>query len=99
MLYKSEIKYISPKTTIAITEFFLPALVLAADGFRHFYDDAVFIDRKRNTCDVVTSPTSPLDFILQADAEPFQSTMINLTLVMRDGDCSDKNQVIIVRVS
>ena len=81
-----------------ITEGFLPALVIAADGFRHFHDDAVFIDRKRNTCDTVTSSTSPLDFVLQADAEPFQSTLITLTVVLLGGDCSDNNQVMIMRV-
>ena len=82
----------------AITEGFLPVLVVAADGFRHFYDDAVFIDRKRSTCDVVTSSTSPLDFVLQADPEPFQSTWIMFTLVLRDGDCSDDKQVMTIRV-
>ena len=98
MLYNSEIKCISPVTTIAITEGFLPTLVVAAEGFRHFYDDTFFIDRKRSTCVIVTSSTNPLDFVLQADAKQCQSTLINLTLVLRDGDCCDDNQVTAIRV-
>ena len=69
MLYNSDTECISPITIIAITDGFLPVLVVAAEGYRHFYDDAVFIDRNRSTCDVVTSSTSPLDFVLQADPE------------------------------
>ena len=65
MLY---VTYVS-LTTTAIAEGFLPVLVVAADGFRHFSDDAVFIDRNRNTCDVVTSSMSPLDFVLETDPE------------------------------
>ena len=98
MLYNLEIKYIYPVPTIAITEGFLPTLVVAAEGFRHSYNDAFFIDRKRSTCDVVTSSTNPLDFVLQADAKQFHSTLINLTLVLRDGDCCDDNQVTAIRV-
>ena len=101
MLYNSEIQYsISPITATGITEGFLPAvgIVVAADGFRHVYDDAAFVDGNRSTCDIVTSSTSPLDFVLQADPEPFESTLINLTVVLRHGDCSDNNQVMIVRV-
>ena len=84
--------YVSP-----ITGGFLPPLVVAADGFRHFYDDAVFIDRKRSTCDVVTSSTNPLDFVLQTNAEPFLSTLIKITVVLREGDCSDDQQVMVIR--
>ena len=94
MLY---VTYVS-LTTTAIAEGFLPALVVAAEGFRHFSDDAVFIDRNRNTCDVVTSSMSPLDFVLETDPEPYQSTLIIVTVVLRDGDCQDAEQVMIVRV-
>ena len=58
----------------------------------------MFTDRKRSTCDVVTSSRSPLDFVLQADAGILQSTLANLTLTLRDGDCDDSNQVKTTRV-
>ena len=65
-----------------------------ATGFRDFGDCAVFTDRKWKTCDKVTSSTSPRDFILRANVSQCQNEA-RLRVVLKDGDCSDKNQVIV----
>ena len=71
-----------------------PVTVTAiATGFRDFGDCAVFTDRKWRTCEKVTSSTSPRDFILRADVSQCQNEA-RIRVALKDGDCSDKNQVI-----
>jgi hypothetical protein len=65
-----------------------------ATGFRDFGDCAVFTDRKWRTCDKVTSSTSPRDFFLRANVSLCQNEA-RIRVVLKDGDCSDKNQVIV----
>ena len=69
-----------------------PATVAIATGFSEFGDCAVFTDDNRNTCDVVTSATNPLDFVLRMNLWQSQNAFtVNVTL--RDGDCGDNSQV------
>ena len=65
-----------------------------ATGFRDFGDCAVFTDRKRRTCDKVTSSTTPRDFLLRADVSQCRNEA-RIRVALKDGDCSDKNQVIV----
>ena len=69
-------------------------LTALAEGCRDFGDCAVFTDRKRKTCAEVTSSTNPLDFVLRANVSQCQNEA-RIRLVLKDGDCSDKNQVIV----
>ena len=63
-----------------------------ATGYRDFGDCAVFIDFKANTCAVVTTSTSPLDFVLKANVSTSQN-LSSVGLALKDGDCSDTTQV------
>ena len=77
---------------------FFPAdsgVVAVATGFREFGDCAVFTDHDLETCAEVTSSDNPLDFILNANVSKWQNTA-NVSISLRDGECSDNNQVIIV---
>ena len=65
-----------------------------AKGYRDFGDCAVFTDRKRKTCADVTSSNNPFDFVLRANVSRCQNEA-RIRLVLKDGDCSDKNQVIV----
>ncbi|KAK2188358.1 hypothetical protein NP493_135g05035, partial [Ridgeia piscesae] len=47
---------------------------------------------KRKTCDKVTSSNTPLDFLLRASVSLCQK-QARIRIVLKDGDCSDKNQV------
>jgi len=70
------------------------SLTAIAKGYRDFGDCAVFTDRKRKTCGEVTSSTNPFDFQLRANVSRCQNEA-RIRLVLKDGDCSDKNQVIV----
>ena len=65
-----------------------------AKGYRDFGDCAVFTDRKRKTCADVTSSNNPFDFVLRATVSRCQNEA-RIRLVLKNGDCSDKNQVIV----
>jgi len=65
-----------------------------AEGCRDFGDCAVFTDGKRETCAEVTSSTNPVDFLLRTNVSRCQNEA-RIRLVLKDGDCSDKNQVIV----
>ena len=69
-------------------------LTAIAKGYRDFGDCAVFTDGKRETYAEVTSSTNPLDFVLRANVSRCQNEA-RIRLVLKDGDCSDKNQVIL----
>ena len=70
-------------------------VVAVATGFREFGDCAIFTDHDPETCAEVTSSDNPLDFILNANVSKLQNTA-NVRITLRNGDCSDNNQVIIV---
>ena len=63
-----------------------------ATGFRNFGDCAAFTDRIRKTCAEMTSPTKQLDFVLRANVSRCQNEA-RIRVLLKDGDCSDKNQV------
>ena len=88
----SEILYCDQYKCFSAVSF---VVVAVATGFREFGDCAVFTDHDSETCAEVTSSDNPLDFILNADVSQSQNTT-NVRVTLRDGDCSDNNQVIIV---
>ncbi|KAI0235237.1 hypothetical protein LSAT2_014282 [Lamellibrachia satsuma] len=67
-------------------------VVAIATGFREFGDCAVFTDHNQTTCAEVTSSDNPLDFILKVNVSKWQNTS-NVRVTLRNGDCSDNNQV------
>ena len=70
-------------------------VVAVATGFREFGDCAIFTDHDPETCAEVTSSDNPLDFILNANVSKLQN-MANVRITLRNGDCSDNNQVTLV---
>jgi len=65
-----------------------------ATGFREFGNCAVFTDHDRSTCAEVTSPDSPMDFVLKANMSQSE-TSAHVIVTMRDCDCNDNTQVVI----
>ncbi|KAK2180738.1 hypothetical protein NP493_429g02000 [Ridgeia piscesae] len=78
--------------TLCEVEVYLTAI---ATGFREFGDCAVFTDHDKNSCAEVTSSDTPLDFVLKANiSQSENATGVRITL--RNGDCDDSKQVMIV---
>ncbi|KAI0217315.1 hypothetical protein LSAT2_030834 [Lamellibrachia satsuma] len=70
---------------LSLCEVEVYSTVAIATGFTEFGDCAVFTDDKRNTCDVVTSSTNPLDFVLRMSLLQSQNSF-TVNVILRDGD-------------